>query len=211
MVKFIREIGMVFPTESSTQKKRYGLYECPSCNSRFEAEIYKVNKRKQKTCINCRKPALTHGMRDTKIYRVWGSMKQRCFNGKSTAYTYYGGRGIKVCDEWLTFEGFYSWAKDKYKDGLSIDRIDVDCDYEPNNCRFVTDEVQARNTRLLRKTNKTGYRGVALYRDGIRFTAQIKVNGKKKHLGIFNTKKEGAIAYNNYIIENGLEHTLNIV
>ena len=76
-------------------------------------------------------------------------MKQRCSNPNTDAYKHYGGRGIRVCDEWLeSYDNFYWWAmKNGYKDDLSIDRIDVDGDYSPNNCRWIPQSLQQRNKR----------------------------------------------------------------
>lgn len=88
--------------------------------------------------------------RNTKLYRIWSGIKSRCYNKKDTIkYATYGGRGIKVCDEWKKdFMAFYNWAVNNgYKDGLSIDRIDVNGNYEPNNCRWTTIKEQERNKR----------------------------------------------------------------
>ena len=73
----------------------------------------------------------------------------RCYNPRTDSYKYYGGRGITICNEWLLdFMNFYNWAIDNnYKEGLSIDRIDSDGNYEPSNCRWVTAKEQANNTR----------------------------------------------------------------
>lgn len=91
----------------------------------------------------------THGKRNTRIYSIWCNMKARCYNKNHEHYKYYGERGIKLCDEWRNnFQTFYDWAiKNGYKDNLTIDRINVDGDYEPSNCRWANMKQQARNTR----------------------------------------------------------------
>lgn len=88
-----------------------------------------------------------HGQRNTRLYTIWIGMKQRCFNPNSRAYKYYGNRGIVVCDEWKdNFQAFYDWAMNNgYADNLSIDRKDVNGNYEPSNCRWATEIEQQNN------------------------------------------------------------------
>lgn len=90
-----------------------------------------------------------HGLKGTRLYRIWSNMKSRCYIESVPCYKDYGGRGIKVCAEWLDdFKSFYDWAMvNGYNDDLSIDRIDNDGNYEPGNCRWVTQAVQSNNRR----------------------------------------------------------------
>jgi hypothetical protein len=117
------------------------------------------------------------------------------------------GRGITICEEWLDIHNFYNWAMlNGYEEnkGLSIDRIDNDGNYCPENCRWTTSTIQNRNQRI-RKDNTSGYKGVFFRKDNNNFRVIITVNKKRINLGAFPTAEEGAIAYNNYIIENNLE------
>lgn len=94
-----------------------------------------------------------HNGYGTKLYGVWNSMKQRCYNPNVKSYNRYGGRGIKVCKSWyMDFSVFRKWALENgYKDGLTIDRIDNDRGYAPWNCRWVTKKIQAQNRHISRR------------------------------------------------------------
>lgn len=120
---------------------------------------------KQKSCGCYRQEtnianSTTHGLTNHRLYHTYHNMIARCYNPKSQYYCYYGGRDIKVCDEWKNdFQIFYNWAiSNGYKDTLTIDRIDNNGNYEPDNCRWVTQHQQNRNqrsNRLLTYNNET--------------------------------------------------------
>lgn len=142
-------------------------------------------------CYNYEKEsaAKTHGYSRTKLGNVFEGMKQRCNNPKNKNYEKYGGRGIKICTEWLNDpKKFFDWAiKNGYKEGLSIDRIDVNGNYEPDNCRWADNETQCINQRL-RKDNKTGHKGI-YYSEGV-YRVQITRNKKRYYFGSHKTLPE---------------------
>jgi len=207
----IEDLGMMFATESSKYKSRYGLYKCGLCGNEFRTRVQCINSGGTKSCGCYKKRRVsethkTHGLKTTRLYGIWRDIKSRVLNLKSKKYNDYGGRGITICDEWKDdFMSFYTWAMSNgYSDELSIDRIDNDGNYCPENCRWTTRVIQTRNQRI-RKTNTSGYKGVTFHKRDKKFTAYITVNTKQIALGYFQTAVEGAIAYNNYIIENNLE------
>lgn len=95
----------------------------------------------------------THGKRKTNLYGVWANIKQRCRNKNASSFLWYGGVGIRLCEEWNDFEKFYSWAKSHgYKEGLSIDRIDSKLGYSPDNCQWITRSENSKK-RIAEKGN----------------------------------------------------------
>lgn len=91
----------------------------------------------------------THLMTNTKIYHSWRAMKQRCYYPGHKYYKNYGGKGIKICEEWLnSFENFYNWSiKNGYQEGFSIDRVDNSKGYCPENCKWSDRKTQCRNRK----------------------------------------------------------------
>ena len=217
---FIKDLGMKFPTTKSNHKTRYGLYLCPYCNNEFEAITQKVKQKRTKSCGCCTNKIISQAvnrnkLRNHRLYGVWYQMIRRCTNPKDKGYVYYGSRGITVCESWLNIENFIKDMYPTFQEGLSIDRKNNNEGYNKENCRWVESTTQSRNTRVINKRNKSGYRGVykcGKYFDGSdRWKVSITINYKEVFIGYFRDKKEGAIAFNNYILENKLEHSLNSI
>ena len=208
----LEDLGMLYPTEFSKKKARYGLYKCGFCGEEFRTQTSSVKSGYTKSCgcynvKRLRESNTKHGFGHTRLYSIWKSMKARTLNPKCADYLDYGGRGITICDEWLDIHNFYTWSMSNgYEEnkGLSIDRIDNDGNYCPENCRWVSKNIQNRNKRIF-KNNTSGYKGVSYTKKTGRYNAKITINKKQIHLGYYKTPVEGAIAYNNYIIENNLE------
>jgi hypothetical protein len=128
---------------------------CGTVKTLYGADL-RAGKTKQCTICHNRQNAQNntkHGYWDTPTYKIWQQMIQRCTNPKSSGYQYYGGRGIKVCDRWLKFEYFLKDMGGR-PSKLTIDRIDNDGNYEPENCRWVTHKVNCNN-RHRKKTDET--------------------------------------------------------
>lgn len=153
---------------------------------------------------------IKHNGSKEKLYDVWIEMKRRCRCKTHKNYKHYGARGISVSNLWNEYLPFKKWALENgYKIGLSIDRINNDGNYDPDNCRFTTQKIQVRNTRLLSITNKSGYRGVHFDKNRKTFVARVSVNNKTVYIGSSDNKKEAAIMRDVYVIKNNMEHTLN--
>lgn len=149
-------------------KNKYGhvlwLCRCECGNEKtINANSLTSGKTKSCGCLNTEKHKThpnrkTHGMTGTRLNRIWKRMKSRCTNEKLKDYPLYGGRGISVCDEWKnSFQAFYDWSMSHgYSDELTIDRIDVNGNYEPSNCRWITVKEQNNNRRNNRLINING-------------------------------------------------------
>lgn len=112
--------------------------------------------------------SIKHGMYKTKIYSVYANIKYRCYNSNHHEFHNYGGKGVVMCDEWLGENGFinfYEWASNNgYKEGLTIDRLDSNGNYEPDNCQWITrseNTIKANKTCQHRKANKGTYYGIS--------------------------------------------------
>ena len=129
-------------------KKAYWLCQC-ECGKKKTICTANLKSGHSKSCgcLNREAKYKTHEKTNTRIYGIYNGIKTRCYNKNMNMYKYYGGRGIKMCDEWKNnFESFYQWSiNNGYRDELTIDRIDVNKNYEPNNCRWIPMNEQHYN------------------------------------------------------------------
>ena len=155
--------------QPSGQRKTRWLCQCDCGNTKIvQYSQLKSGKTKSCGCLareKSKKRLITHGLSHTRLFIVWTGIKARCFNSKVIYYKDYGGRGIKMCEEWeKDFMAFKEWAlthgyDEKAERGeCTIDRIDVNGDYSPDNCRFINMQEQCnnkRNNRLIAYEGKT--------------------------------------------------------
>lgn len=193
----VLELGT--PLKPVRNKEKYWLCQC-ECGNQVSVSGYNLRSGNTKSCGCLSKELLVkrdkelpwkkHGLSSSRIYHIYHAMKARCYNAKLWNYDRYGGRGIRVCKEWLDdFMNFYKWAMaNGYDDTKSIDRIDVNGDYEPINCRWASATVQQFNRRK-QSNNSTGCIGVSQVKSG-NYRAYIKKCGKQISLGTFSTLEE---------------------
>ena len=179
--------------------KRTSLWLCKcECGNKITVPQHNLVTGGRKSC-GCLRNKLhdtytTHNLSRSRIYHTYNNMLTRCYAKKDKHYDSYGGRGIKVCDEWKSdFMSFYKWAiKNGYNDSLTIDRIDVNGNYEPNNCRWVNAEIQNRNKR-----NNVRYNvyGESLLIREISEKYNIPIPTLRGRMKKFNISMEEAIEY----------------
>lgn len=177
------------------------------CLSRLKNET----SQRCKSCSNRQnnignKNAISHGKSKFPEFRIWSAMIQRCSNPNKTNFKYYGGRGICVCSSWKnSFEKFYADMGPRPTPNHTIDRINNDGNYEPQNCKWATKSEQSKNKRPYGKSN---IKGVYFSKKNNKWQASVKVGGKNKHLGSFDNKDDAASAVEKFIKTLCLENLI---
>lgn len=141
---------------AGVDKYRNSLWRCVcQCGAVVTIKVYSLRSGATRSCgclqrESVARASTTHGMTDSPEWRSWKAMKGRCENQKRDDYERYGGRGIRVCDRWLSFDNFYADMGPR-PDGCSVDRVENDGNYEPSNCRWATPKQQSDNRRAPRR------------------------------------------------------------
>lgn len=148
-----------------------------------------------------------HGMSKHPLYKRWCGMRERCYSEESSNYHNYGGRGIKVCDEWnadyMVYHNHMMGLPNALKNGYTVDRIDNNGNYEPGNVRWVTMHFQRLNQRNTRST-ASGYAGVHFKKDLDLYRGEIMVDQQQIYTGGSRSLEFAAILRDIYIIKHGL-------
>ncbi len=186
-------IGIFRIVSDEVERNKYGqrvyLSECIYCGREFVRTLYDTKKAKECLHVGMYGYKEYHRTEHPKLKQTYHSMVERCENNKVKSYQHYGGKGIKVCEEWHRYSSFEEWALSHgYEDGLTIDRIDSTKDYCPENCRWIP---RAENARFKSTTNVIEVNGIVMsgrqWSDALGLGVNT-INRKVRNQGIEQTK-----------------------
>ncbi len=215
-VEMVKDLGII---EDNGKRVRKVIIKCTSCGDNRKVEYAGSKRKVPPFCFKCGRKSsanklITHGMSKTRLQRIYNNMVQRCTNPKSSSYVRYGAKGVSVCEEWKNNpESFYTWSKNNgYSSSKEIDK-DILCKsknispkiYSPDTCMWVSRELNSKHIDY--RIGISGYRGT--YKKRNRFYSRIKHEGKVHNLGSYDTAKEAANAYNNFIIKHNIDKETN--
>lgn len=187
-------------------------YVCESCKCVF---IGWASRNRRFCSMKCSGKATgdrfrKHGESNTRLHNIWCQMKNRCTCETSNVFHYYGARGIRVCDEWMNcFDAFKSWAEcNGYEPSLELDRINVNGNYEPENCRWATRRQQMANTRKRCDGKSSRFKGVSWNPIGSNWKAQVCHSGSNRYIGVYRSALLAALAYDDaaHVVHDGFAY-----
>ena len=200
---------VIIRVENTKKNKTQYNCLCTSCGDVYYVIATALVSGRSTKCKHCgnKKHGGTFGGTKARLYRIWSNMRCRCSNQNVPEYKWYGGKGITICKEWDDFSNFEKWASTNgYDTDLTIDRIDGNKNYCPENCRWITQHAQAGN-KPKKYTNFTGIFYRKYKTDSCKnrhYVARIENPNFFKYVGAYHTELEAAIARDLYLINNDL-------
>ena len=206
--QIFNNLTVIAQAESKNHKRRWICRcKCGNITDPIATGSLKSGNNKGCGCIKIQhskelcKQRIKHGMSYTATYKAWKSMKRRCYNEDLDCFKHYGGRGVTVSDRWIeSFENFLEDMGERPGPEYSLDRIDVNGNYEPSNCRWATKSQQSYNRRINNK-GTSQYRNVCWIESHQKWVASMRVDGKNISLGHYDSEEKAARAVDKAALE----------